>query len=176
MRLIEDGRFGSHLMRLMVSQNAPFLPMYNAWHANSRELLPYDAEQARRDAAAIDAKVLSNRRPPYSIAGGLYDALKSTNGDILCVSNLQAQRASKLFFESEGIDIHPASAVALASLIERVRAEEIERDATIMLNITGGGEMRYKAENRIYHLQPNIIFPLNAENSDVIAKVERLFR
>ena len=176
LRLIEDGRFGSHLMRLMVSQNAPFLPMYNAWHANSRELLPYDAEQARRDAAAIDAKVLSNRRPPYSIAGGLYDALKSTNGDILCVSNSQAQRASKLFFESEGIDIHPASAVALASLIERVRAEEIERDATIMLNITGGGEMRYKAENRIYHLQPNIIFPLNAENSDVIAKVERLFR
>ena len=70
LRLLEDGRFGDNTMRLMVSQNAPFLPMYEAWHNHSRELLPYDATRARVDAACIEAKVLSNRRPPYSIAGG----------------------------------------------------------------------------------------------------------
>ena len=32
-RLIEDGRFGENLMRLIVSQNAPFVPMYDAWMA-----------------------------------------------------------------------------------------------------------------------------------------------
>ena len=176
MRLIEDGRFGSHLMRLMVSQNEPFLPIYNAWRVGKRELLPYDAAQARRDAAAIDAKVLSNRKPPYSIAGGLYDALKATNGDVLKVSNSQAKRASKLFLATEGVDIHPAATVALASLMDAVQAERIERDATIMLNITGGGEARYKAENRIQNLRPDLIFPLNADNNDVIAKVEGLFR
>ena len=83
MRLIEDGRYGNNTMRLMVSQNAPFLPMYEAWRADSRALLPYDDNQARKDAETIDAKVLSNRRPPYSLSGGLFDALKATNGDIL---------------------------------------------------------------------------------------------
>mgnify|MGYP003297629466 CR=1 FL=1 len=44
MRLIEDGRYGTNLMRLMVSQNAPFLPMYEAWKADSRAMLPLDDE------------------------------------------------------------------------------------------------------------------------------------
>ena len=48
MRLIEDGRFGSNTMKLMVSQNAPFVPMYDAWRADSRQMLPYDDDKARR--------------------------------------------------------------------------------------------------------------------------------
>ena len=176
LRLIKDGRFGKHLMRLMVSQNAPFLPIYNAWRADSRELLPYDTEVARRDARVIEAKVLSNRRPPYSIAGGLYDALKATNGDVSQVSNDEANKAAQLFFETEGVDINPAASVAVASLIQAIKANNVERNATIMLNITGGGEMRYKAENEIFHLRPHLIFPLESNKNDVIAKVEALFR
>ena len=175
LRLIEDGRFGSHLMRLMVSQNAPFLPMYKAWHNNSRALLPYDAEQARQDASAIMAKVLSNRQPPYSIAGGLYDALKATNGDILQVSNAEAKLAMQMFVETEGVDIHPAAAVAVASLVKEVQAGRIDKKATIMLNITGGGELRYRADREIFHLQPSYIFPLATKEQDVVAKVEALF-
>ena len=64
MRLIEDGRYGKNLMKLMVSQNAPFLPMYDAWREDSRDLLPYDDNRARRDVEIINAKVLSNRKPP----------------------------------------------------------------------------------------------------------------
>ena len=176
LRLIEDGRFGSHLMRLMVSQNAPFLPIYNAWQADSRALLPYDADSARHDASLIKAKVLSNRRPPYSIIGGLYDALKATKGDVLPISNAEAERASQLFLESEGVDIHPASAVAVASLTKAVESNQIEPSATIMLNITGGGEVRYKAENEVFYLQPDHIFPLEPNKNEVIAKVEALFR
>ena len=176
LRLIEDGRYGSHLMRLMVAQNAPFLPIYNAWRANSRELLPYDANQARCDAWAISAKVLANRKPPYSIAGGLYDALKATRGDVLAVTNSQARSAAQLFLETEGVDINPAAAVALASLINEVAQGNIERDATVMLNITGGGEARYKEGRELHYLRPSHIFPLNPDNNDVIAKVERLFR
>lgn len=175
LRLIEDGRFGTHLMRLMVAQNAPFLPMYRAWRNNSRELLPYDAEQARCDAAAIIAKVLSNRRPPYSIAGGLYDALKATNGDILQVTNGETELAMQLFLESEGVDIHPAAAVALAALIKEVQAGHIEPSAKIMLNITGGGEARYRGNCEIFHIRPSYIFPLTAKEEDVVAKVEELF-
>lgn len=175
LRLVEDGRFGAHLMRLMVSQNAPFLPIYDAWHSNSRNLLRYDAEKARRDASKIEAKVLSNRQPPYSIAGGLYDALQATNGDVLKVSNRQMRQAMKLFLEAEHIDIHPAAAVALASLVNEVREGHIQRDAVIMLNITGGGESSYKADKQLFYLKPSHIFSLTPNEQDVITKVEELF-
>ena len=175
MHLIEDGRYGTNLMRLMVSQNAPFVPIYDAWRADSRAMLPYDDNNARRDAVIIDAKVLSNRKPPYGITGGLYDALKATGGDVLQATNLQAQKAARLFQQTEGIDIHPAPAVALATLIKELQAGRIDRKATIMLNITGGGEARYKADKEIFYLRPSHIFSLTAEAEDVVAKCEELF-
>ncbi len=175
MRLIEDGSYGNNIMKLMVSQNAPFVPMYDAWCANSRAMLPYDADKARRDATIIDAKVLSNRKPPYGIFGGLYDALKATNGEILVATNPQARKAAKLFKELEGIDIHPAAAINTAALIKAVADGKVEKDATVMLNITGAGEERFKQEHEICYLEPSIIFPLNVDADEVVAKVEALF-
>ena len=175
MRLIEDGRYGDNTMRLMVAQNAPFLPIYKAWLNHSRELLPYDADLARRDAMTIEAKVLSNRQPPYSIAGGLYDALKATNGELLQATNSQTRQAAELFLKSEGVDIHPAAAVSLVTLMKEVRKGHIERDATIMLNVTGGGEARFKRERVIFYYKPCFTFPLMPKECDVIAKVEELF-
>ena len=40
-------------------------------------------EEARKQVEIIDAKVLSNRKPPYSLAGGLYDAMQDAGGDVL---------------------------------------------------------------------------------------------
>ncbi len=174
-RLIEDGRFGSNKMKLMVSQNAPFVPMYDAWRASSRHMLPYDDQRARRDAEIIDAKVLSNRRPPYGIAGGLFDALKDTGGDFFVATNAALRKAGRLFEETEGIDIHPAAAVAVESLIQAVKQGRVERDAVVMLNITGGGEKRFKADREIWHLRPAIVFPLTASDDEVTAKTEALF-
>ena len=175
MRLIEDGRYGTNLMKLIVSQNAPFVPIFDAWRADSREMLPYDMKKARRDAELIDAKVLSNRRPPYTFAGGLYDALKATGGDVVVATNAQARRASKLFKELEGIDIHPASAVALASLIKMVESGSIDKDACIMLNITGAGEEAAKKNRELFYLKPVKTFALNATIDDVVNYVETLF-
>ena len=175
MRLIEDGSYGNNIMKLIVSQNAPFVPIYDAWRADSREMLPYDMKKARRDAELIDAKVLSNRRPPYSFAGGLYDALKATNGDVMVATNAQARRARKLFKELEDIDIHPAPAVALASLIKMVETGTIDKDACIMLNITGAGEEAAKQNREIFTIKPSKVFPLNADIDDVVSYVETLF-
>ena len=175
MRLIEDGRFGNNTMRLIVSQNAPFVPIFDAWRSDSREMLPYDAKKARRDAELIDAKVLSNRKPPYGIAGGLYDALKATNGDVVVATNAQARRASKLFKDLEGFDIHPAASVALASLIKLVEANNIDKDACIMLNITGAGEERAKKNKELWHLKPSKVFPVMPDFDEVISYVESLF-
>ena len=175
MRLIEDGSYGDNLMKLMVSQNAPFVPMYDAWRHESREMLPYDAKKARRDAELIDAKVLSNRRPPYSVAGGLYDALKTTDGNILVATNAQSKRACKLFKELEDIDIYPAPGVALASLIKMVEAGEIAKDACIMLNITGAGEEAAKRGREMWYLKPSKVFSLTPDVDEVVTYVESLF-
>lgn len=175
MRFIEDGRYGDNLMKLIVSQNAPFVPMFDAWRAESREMLPYDAKKARRDAELIDAKVLSNRRPPYGLAGGLYDALKATGGDVVVATNAQARRACKLFKELEGVDIYPAPGVALASLIKMVEAGSIDKDACIMLNITGAGEETAKKNRELYYLKPSKVFPLTVDVDEVVSYVESLF-
>lgn len=175
MRLVEDGRYGDNVMKLIVSQNAPFVPMYDAWRHESREMLPYDMKKARRDAELIDAKVLSNRRPPYSVAGGLYDALKATDGNILVATNAQSKRACKLFKELEGVDIYPAPGVALASLIKMVEAGEIAKDACIMLNITGAGEEAAKRGREMWHLKPSKVFSLTPDVDEVVTFVESLF-
>lgn len=175
LRLIEDGRFGSHKMKLMVSQNAPFLPMYKAWKADSRALLPYDADQARSDAESINAKVLSNRKPPYSLAGGLYDALKNTQGDMFAVTNSEAEEAQRLFLETEGVDIYSASGVATYSLMQAVRDGQVQKDDVVMLNITGGGEKHFKQERQVWNLEPSLVFPIDADPKAVLEDVANLF-
>ena len=174
LRFLEDGRFGNKKARLFVSQNKPFVPMYDAWCADSRALLPYDADQARKDAAAICAPVLSNRKPPYSLAGGLFDALKDTQGDILAVSNEEAQAAKALFLETEGRDIYSAAAVALASLVQAVHYNKVQPDDTVMLNITGGGEKEFHEAHSLHYLEPNHIFPIGFTQADVAKVVEGL--
>ena len=138
-------------------------------------MLDYDTKKARRDAELIDAKVLSNRKPPYGIAGGLYDALKATGGDIMVATNAQSRRACKLFKELEGIDIYPAPGVALASLIKMVEAGTIDKSACIMLNITGAGEEAAKKNREIFYLKPNKVFSLNPDVDEVVNYVETLF-
>ena len=177
LRFIEDGRFGTNKAKIYVSQNKPFTPMYDAWKAHSRAMLPYDAEQARKDAAEICAKVLSNRKPPYSLAGGLFDALEDSNGDMFAVSNDEAQKACDMFKELEGIDIYHAAGVATASLMQAIANKQVKPDDVIMLNITGGGEALFKQHNDVWYLKPDHVFSVNASKEEIkgFVKTELVF-
>lgn len=175
MRLIEDGRFGTTKTKLMVSQNAPFVPMFDAWRVDSRQMLPYDDNKARRDAEIINAKVLSNRKPPYGIIGGLYDALKDTDGEIFAITNAAAKKAAELFEQTEGCDIYSAAAVATASLIKAVAEGKVDKEKIVMLNITGGGERKAQEGKELWYLKPTHVFSLTPDEADVIAKVEKMF-
>lgn len=174
-RLIADGHYGNVKTHLMLAQNAPFAPMFDAWRADSRHILPYDDNKARRDAEIIEAKVLSNRRPPYGIAGGVYDALKDTDGEVFAITNAASRKASRLFEELEGVDIHPAAAVATASLIQAVESGRVPKDAVVMLNITGAGERLYKSTITPWMLAPSRVFDLDATDEEVTQEVEKLF-
>jgi cysteate synthase len=175
LRFLEDGRFGSNKMKLMLSQNFPFHPMYDAWKDRSRQLPYMDEEHARTRIEKIKAKVLSNRKPPYGITGGLFDAMVDTNGEMFLVRNEELHAASVLFEETESIDLHPAAAVATASLIHALQDGRVERDAVIMLNITGGGEELFKEDKELFHLRPSLVFPRNASFEQVREKVSGLF-
>ncbi|MCK5338798.1 MAG: cysteate synthase [Bacteroidales bacterium] len=176
LRLIEDGRFGNRKMKLMVSQNNPFTPIYDAWKADSRALLPFDDQIARQQVEKIIAKVLSNRKPPYSLIGGLYDAMKDAGGDVLLASNEEARKAAALFEETEGIDIHPAAAIATATLVNAAKEGRVQEDAIIMLNITGGGEERFKQKNELHYLKPSLVFDIDPDLNEVKEKLKQLFQ
>lgn len=176
LRLIEDGRYGSHKMRLYPSQNDPFTIMYDSWCKHSRELVPMSPEEARQAAAIIDAKVLSNRKPPYSLAGGLFEAMEDAGGEMFKVTNEELHKWQDKFLKLEGIDIHNAAAVAVASLAQAVSNGTVGKDEMIMLNITGGGEERAKAEGGIIYAEPHLVMDPETPADEVAAKVENLFR
>ena len=155
-RLVGDGRFGESPPRLMLSQNLPFVPIYTSWKTRRRELVEIDEANAKEQSRQIVARVLSNRRPPYATLGGIFDTLVATRGDVLVADNHSTLRAKRLFEETEGVDIDPAGAVALATLIEAVRRGEIERDAPVLLNITGGGRLRQRREEEQTMARPDL--------------------
>jgi cysteate synthase len=144
-RLVCDGRFGKTYPKIHISQNEPFTPMVKAWKAERREIVGSDIEP-ENVLDSIYAKVLSNRRPLYGLEGGVFDALRATNGEAYGVTNGQAKDANRLFEELEGIDLHPAAAVATASLITSKDEGKIGKNDVIMLNISGGGLARAKRE------------------------------
>lgn len=174
-RFIVDGRYGNKLMKIMVSQNIPFTPMYDAWKAGSRALLPVEDDKARHQAEEICAKVLSNRKPPYSLKGGLFDALTETGGDMFAITNEEAAEAAALFQATEGIDIEPAAAVAVASLKQAIEQNKVQKEAIIMLNITGGGIQRFKTENKLFYKTPDCVFPIDADPDTIRETVMELF-
>ena len=175
LRLNADGRFGNKIMKLMVSQNHPFIPIRNAWKANSRDMLPFDDETARKEVETIDAKVLSNRKPPYPPVGGLFDALTETKGEVMAATNEEAYIAAELFLKHEGNDIHPAAAIAVATLIQAVNKNKVEPGAIIMLNITGGGEKRFKKGKKLHYLTPSEVFDINPSLAEVNNALKKIF-
>ena len=154
-RLRDDGRFGDHLPRLQLAQNLPFAPMMSAWNAGRREIIPeIDMPDPKHNIKNMYANVLSNRAPPYSVTGGLYDALKDTDGLMYGVTNNEA-KAAKAFFESlEGIDILPPSAVSVAALIKGIDAGNVHKDDVVLLNIAGGGVERLKEDFTLHKIKP----------------------
>ncbi|NQV01194.1 MAG: cysteate synthase [Bacteroidia bacterium] len=174
-RLIRDGHFGTHKMKLHVSQNFPFEPITNAWNARSRDLFLLDDQLAREQVMQINAKVLSNRKPPYTIVGGLYDALADTDGEVVSMTNEEAIEAASLFEESEGIDIHPAAAIATASLMKAVRENQVQCDDVVMLNITGGGEERFRKESgSLEYLKPALVIRTDVTLVELEKEIRRI--
>lgn len=173
-RLEADGRFGPNNMKIFTCQNAPFTIMYDSWKAGSRELLPLSAEQSRRNSEVILAKVLANRKPPYSISGGLYDVLKVSGGDMFRVTNEEIIYWMLQFSNKEGVDIFPAAAAAVASVSKALEEGKISRSSTVMLNVTGGGKI-YATRKGFVTKAPDLVLDPDLPAEEIIAAVDKLY-
>jgi cysteate synthase len=137
-RFVRDGRFGSRPPE-----------------KGSRTLFPEDLDPAL--IPRITTRVLSTRYPAYTVAGGVYDALTATGGRMYGVENEAVFSAMQTFREAEGIDLVPASGVAVATLGEAVRSGAIKPRDTVLLNITGGGEEQLRKEKKTFTVVPRYI-------------------
>ena len=176
-RLVGDGRFGQKLPRLMLSQNFPFVPIYDAWKSQLRETIKINRNAGKKQTQQIVASVLSNQRPPYSIKGGVFDVLTESQGDMLSADNSEALCALDLFQEIEGVDIDPAAGVALATLITAAKSGQIEQEAITLLHITGGGWSRRKLGKKLLPVKPALEFnESEIWTKKAIAKIVELFQ
>ena len=142
LRLIADGRYGARLPRLMLSQNAPFTPIHDAWVGRSATLDERSPLVAREQVRRIAASVLSNVAPPYATIGGLRDALAESGGTTYAIANAEVRAAMRLFEDLEGIDVDPAAGVTLAALVRAVRANDVTPGERLLVHVTGGGARR----------------------------------
>jgi cysteate synthase len=154
-RFVRDGRYGTRLPVLHLGQNLPFAPMLHAWDKNSRTLDPDDLKPEL--IGFITTRVLSTRYPAYSVKGGVFDALTVTGGHMYGIENDAVYAALETFLKTEGVDIVPASGVAIAVLEKAIKTGAIGRNDTVLLNITGGGEARLRRDKETYAVVPQFI-------------------
>ena len=173
-RLAADGRFGPNAMKVYVAQNAPFALLYDSWKAGSRALAELDPEQGRSQAGQILAKVLSNRKPPYGIAGGLFDTLLESGGDVFLATNDDIRYWMAQFQELEGYDILPAPACAVAALDQAVKRGCVKKEDVVMLNVTGGGLQEATGQGYTVK-EPDLVLDPALEAEEIIARVNALF-
>lgn len=155
LRLLGDGRYGNKLPKLHLAQNLPFVPMLNAWNDKRREIIKdIDMPHPKELIHEMYADILSNREPPYSVSGGVYDAMCATNGEMYGITNNDAKTALGLFERLEGIDIFAPAGVAVAALVKAVESGAVDKNDFISLNITGGGLKRLEKDYTPHNLKP----------------------
>jgi cysteate synthase len=161
------------LPRLMLCQNLPFAPIFDAWQLNLRS--PQGSTDDFRNAIKqVYADELTNWMPPYATRGGVYDSLTESHGDVLVTSNAAAQLAADTFLELEGIDIEPAAGVAVACLQDAVLQGRVEREAVVLLNITGGGRRRLARDHSLVPAEPKLRLSRRFLTRDTVHQVAAL--
>lgn len=174
-RLAADGHFGPNKMRVYVAQNKPFSLIYDSWKAGSRALLDLTPEEGRHQAEIILAKVLANRKPPYGLAGGLFDVLSWSGGDVFLATNDDIMYWLMQYRNLEGYELLPAACAAVSALSQAVREGIVKKEEYIMLNCTGGGYLAAMSKGFILK-QPDLVLSPEVPAEEIIGKVSALFK
>jgi len=143
-------------MCLHLAQNNPFTPIVNAWKNRRRDYKFKTDPASLKQAGQILSSVLSNPDPPYSVRGGVFDTLSTTNGHTYGVDNDEIINAKFIFETLEGIDIQYPSAACVAALKQAVKKGNVSPEDSILLHITGGGQRHLKKQKTLYQYKPSL--------------------
>lgn len=161
------------LPRLMLCQNAPFTPIFDAWRMGL-ESPAGSPDKFREDIGQVYANELTNFTPPYATKGGVRDSLAETRGEVMATTNDAARLAVDMFAELEGIDIEPAAGVAVACLRDAAMRGKLDKEAVVLLNITGGGRGRLKKSCRLLPAEPRLRLIRKSLKVDAVQRVTAL--
>jgi cysteate synthase len=142
-------------MEVLLVQDGAHCPLYRAWQADAR----HEAPLPRIGPEPLHAHVLTNRTPPYAVAGGVRDILAASGGGMRTATATEAREAGRLFMEREGVSLHPAAEIGLAGLIAAVRAGRVPREAHLLFNATGGGLDALEKVLDHHPVQPDRVVP-----------------
>ncbi|MGD0245002.1 MAG: cysteate synthase [Streptosporangiaceae bacterium] len=152
---IRNAGVDTMLPRLMLCQNLPFTPIFDAWRMDLKSPAG-SADKFREDIRQVYADELTNWAPPYTTKGGVRDSLVASCGEVMATTNAAARLAVDMFSELEGIDIEPAAGVAVACLRDAAAQGKFDKEAVVLLNITGGGRLRLEREYSLVPAEPRL--------------------
>ncbi len=124
---------------LHLSQNATLSPIVWAWEKKDTSIASMNERDFKQRIPSCYSSVLTNRLPPYSIAGGIYQICTESKAQVYGITWNEAKDAQALCKQEMGIDICASSAICVASLLAAIKKKTISSQDTILLNITGGG-------------------------------------
>lgn len=170
---IKNAVGGEQLPRLMLCQNLPFTPIFDAWRMDLESPVGR-ADKFREDVGQVYADELTNWTPPYAIKGGVRDALMESNGEVMATTNDAAKIAFDMFSELEGIDVEPAAAVAVACLSKATAQGKFDKESVVLLNITGGGRLRLERDYPLIQAEPGLQLLRKSLTVDAVQQVTAL--
>ncbi len=149
-RLCRGGWSGGP-MHLHLVQNTPFTPMVDAWKEGRREVRHMDRSDVLDRLSRTFSNVLANAAPPYGVAGGVFDVVTKSGGELLAATNEEARNGCELLKKIPGCDPFPEAGVAMAGLLQAVENGTVNKNDSIVVHLTGGG---WKASVKDFDKKP----------------------
>ena len=126
---LERMKFVAQPPKMALIQSEGCAPMAHAWKQNRRI-----AEPVRLPRTHIATLATGDPGRVYTM---LYDALKTHGGTITSASDEEAFRAMHILAKMEGLSVEPATAVAVAGVIQLARQGVIRPEEVVVINGTG---------------------------------------
>ncbi|MGV9883853.1 threonine synthase [Streptomyces sp. NPDC003006] len=118
--------------RFLMVQEDSCAPAARAWQEGRTELT--DADRIERPEGLATAILLGDGAPYYPY---LHAVASSTGGAIVSATGRELVQARAMLRELEGLDVCHAAAATIAAVRNEAAAGRIDRDATVLVNLTG---------------------------------------
>ena len=124
--------------------------MVRAWQEGAETILP---DHIIPNPKGIAKAIL--RGDPGRVYTHMRAIVKESGGTFVSASETEIREARQLALDLEGIDICFSAATAVASVIKQTRRNAINKDAIILVNLTGSDRPEKDIPDDVIHLYKN---------------------